>query len=152
MDAAAFAGQVDRLHKSGQSGHELIARTGVDLPIGFGIGWIRSGRVQKLVAPVPCDAGLQSALVVISDRIGTVAEPRQRKLRHARRQAVVERRAAIDDRIVQDHTKTGVPEAVLKREFPAVDRRLLVAVDRRRNRSEENKSELQSLMRISLAV
>src|SRR3546814_14830764 len=59
MDAAAFAGQVDRLHKSGQSGHELIARTGVDLPIGFGIGWIRSGRVQKLVAPVPCDAGLQ---------------------------------------------------------------------------------------------
>src|SRR3546814_16688059 len=55
------------------------------------------------------------------------------KLRHARRQAVVERRAAIDDRIVQGHTKTGVPEAVLKREFPAVDRRLLVAVDRSRN-------------------
>src|SRR3546814_6765752 len=69
MDAAAFAGQVDRLHKSGQSGHELIARTGVDLPIGFGIGWIRSGRVQKLVAPVPCDAGLQPAFVVIGDRI-----------------------------------------------------------------------------------
>src|SRR3546814_2904260 len=111
---------------------------------------------------------------LISDRIGTVAEPRQRKLRHARRQAVIERRAAIDHRIVQDHPKTGVPEAVLKREFPAVDRRLLIVVDRRRNleidelvahhaedvarcvasgiRSEEHTSELQSLMRISYAV
>src|SRR3546814_17968652 len=74
MDTAAFAGQVDRLHKSCQSGHELIARAGVDLPIGFGIGWVRAGRVQKLVAPIPCDAGLQPTLVVISDRIGPVAE------------------------------------------------------------------------------
>src|SRR3546814_5801705 len=48
------------------------------------------------------------------------------KLRHARRQAVVERRAAIAVRIVQDHTKTGVPEAVLKREFPA-DRKSVVS-------------------------
>src|SRR3546814_150591 len=99
-------------------------------PIFLDIKGVGTRSCEKFVAPVPRDAGLDRTLVIINDRVGAVAEAGQRELCHRRWLRVVIGRVAIDDRIVQDDPEAGVPETVLERELPAVERGRLIAVDR----------------------
>src|SRR3546814_11779280 len=67
---------------------------------------------------------LDAVLVIEGDGVGAVAEAGQRELCHRRRLRVVVCRIAVDDRVVQDDAETGIPDAVLERELPAVERQI----------------------------
>src|SRR5918998_3563996 len=121
MPAAVGAGYVDPLDEGGQALAELVTPADVPLAIGFDVEGVEAVAREELVAPIIGHPGLQAVLVVVEHRVSAVADARDRELSLGVSQSVVVVLVALDDRVIQDRAKSGIPEVVLEREFPAIE-------------------------------
>jgi len=110
--SAIFIQDVDPFEESRETLAELVARTGIKLPIGLDVVWVLVLAGQELVAPVIGNPCLKTVLVVEGNRVCTIACAGNCKLGGCPGQGVVERRITVDNGIVQDRAKSGVPEIV----------------------------------------
>ncbi|PAV67330.1 hypothetical protein WR25_08054 [Diploscapter pachys] len=131
--AAIFAQDVDPFGKDRDVRRDRIADRAVELAIGVDVDRVGARCGQEPLAPIVGRTCVDAVFVEEQHGIGTVRQTQHRKLRNARGLGVVVLLIAVDDRVVEDRAKAGVPEIVLDREFEAIDRGGLAAVERRRD-------------------
>jgi hypothetical protein len=119
-------GDVDAFSKHGVTLADLPTRADIELAIGFNVEGVRAVASKEPGSPVIGNACLEPMLVIKQNGVGAVACTRHGELGNRVAQGVVVVMIALDDRIVQDRTEARFPEAMLDREFPAVDRVSLI--------------------------